>query len=99
MTAIDDLRAVYERFKAMPPIAVAFWCVDSPTAVWQMRSLVQSVQDVSPSSSITPLTFTGIPVHEWYSRFADDEDRAKRPACFSTPGVYAEMNDGTWRGV
>lgn len=91
MTALDDIR---ERFTAMPPIAVAFWCVDQPGSVWRLRALVEEHLPVP-----TPLGVFGIPVYEWYSRFADEEDRAKRPACFKVPGVYAEMNDGTWRKV
>jgi len=98
VSVIDDLLVVYERFKAMSPIAVAFWCVDRPDQVWKIRSLIEQEHARSPRPlGILPLD--SIPVYEWYSWLVDDDDHAKRPACFSTPGVYAQMNDGTYKAI
>ncbi len=90
MTALDDLQEVYKRFRALPPIVVAFWCVDQPGSVWRIRALIEEH---------SMLGIFSIPVYEWYSHMATEEDKAKRPEWFCIPGVYTEMNDGTWRMV
>ena len=92
---LSDLQAAYARFKAMPPIAVAFWCVDRPGEVWRLRAIFR--RDAPAPGS--PILLLGIPIYEWYSWLADEADWAKRPECFKVPGVYAQMNDGTWRRV
>jgi hypothetical protein len=66
--------------------------VDRPGDMQRLRAAI--------GATISSTSFFGsIPVYEWYSWLADDEDRDKRPECFSTPGVYAQMNDGTYQKV
>lgn len=93
MSALDDLRAAYAMFKSLPPIVVAVWCVDRPDVVWRMRDLCR------PSTQGTMPDLAAVPVFEWYSRYADDADWARRPECFKTPGVYMEFNNGQYVGV
>lgn len=100
MSALDDLVSIIERFRALPPVLVAVWCVDRPDALWRVRAMCRTE---APTSA---RMFGGdVPVYEWRSRFVDadgrlvDADLTGRPECFKTPGVYMQMNDGTYRAV
>lgn len=99
--SIADLLSLWRELKRAP-ILVAVWCVDRPDAVWRMRALA----DGTATTPYTSALVEGVPVYEWYSRYAsaegrmmEAEDWASRPECFRTPGVYMQMSDGEYRKV
>lgn len=84
---LADLQETWRRLTATP-IMVAVWCVDRPDALWRIRELVKGEAPRSFASEC--------PVYEWYARYADDFDWARRPTCFCIPGVYMQMSDGDY---
>ncbi len=89
---IDALKELYRAFRSKP-IVIAVWCVDRPDALWRVRELVK--KDAPADLPIV----AQVPVYDWYSRYADEADWARRPECFKTPGVYMQMSDGIYISV
>lgn len=88
--ALEGLQEAWRRLKATP-IPVAVWCVDRPDAIERIRNTFRAVEWPTMRSIVLEC-----PVYEWYARYADADEWARRPDCFHTPGVYIQMNTGEY---
>lgn len=86
---VSALQDLYDRMSTVS-IMVAVWCVDRPDAVRRMRELCKT------NAAFVRSFASECPVYEWYSRYADEADWARRPDCFHTPGVYMQMTTGKY---
>lgn len=89
LLTFDGMRVLWKQLSATP-FLVAVWCVDRPDAVDRLRALLGTA--VMPARSFG----SEVPMYEWYRWLADDADGARRPECFHTPGVYAQMSNGEY---
>ncbi len=85
------IAALYEYVHDIP-VVVAVWVVDQPQHLARVRELVRAFDE-----PVSPLgVFGRVPVKEWWSPSATEEEWARAPVICKTPGLYMEFNNGTF---
>lgn len=88
--ALDAIRQACELIRDMGPFPVAIWIVDRPGL---LHRVVELRNTYARPTDPPPMFGTGIPIYEWHSWVATDEEYQRAPWFVRIPGVWFQMSD------
>jgi len=93
---LEALTRIIDEWAARPPVLVALWFVDAPHERRALAERLRGCYQPTLWQTFQP-NIAGIPVYEFETRYASDDEWQTWPWVILWPGVWLKFSDGSWR--